>query len=74
MPTFKRLICTAEAAEAKMNKWSDVEINAVDIVILPPDNVDLLIGVEEAQDDHVKINKASALRTIKGGVKIYQAC
>ena len=74
MPTFKRLISTAEVPEAKMNKWSDVEINAVDIVILPPDNVDLLIDVEEAQDDHVKINKASALRTIKGGVKIYQAC
>ena len=71
---FKRLICTAEAAEAKMNKWSDVEINAVDIVILPPDNVDLLIDDEEAQDDHVKINKASALTTIKGGAKIYQSC
>ena len=55
MPKFKRLICTAEAAEAKMNKWSDVEFNAVDIVILPPDNVDLLTDDEEAQDDHVKL-------------------
>ena len=73
MPTFKRLICTVEAAEPKMNEWSDDEIDAVDIVILPPENVDLLTGDEETQDDYVKTDKASTLRTNKRGVKIYQA-
>ena len=73
MPMFKRLICTVEAAEPKMNKWSDDEIDTVDIVILPPDNVDLATDDEEIQDDHVKTDKVSTIRTIKRGVKIYQA-
>ena len=74
MPKFKRLVCTPDAVEAKMSKWSDVEINAIDIVILRPDNAYLLIDDEVAQDDHVKIDKASTLPTNKRGVKIYQAC
>ena len=36
-----------------MNEWSDDESNAFDIVILPPDNVDLLTDDEEVQDDAV---------------------
>ena len=67
------MICTVEAAEPKMNEWSDDEIDVVNIVILPPDNVDLLTDDEETQDDYVKTDKASTLRTNKRGVKIYQA-
>ena len=67
------MICTVDAAEPKMNEWSDDEIDAVNIVILPPDNVDLLTDDEETQDDYVKTDKASTLRTNKRGVKIYQA-
>ena len=67
------MICTVEAAEPKMNEWSDDEIDAVNIVILPPDNVDLLTDDEETQDDYVKTDKASTLRTNKRGVKMYQA-
>ena len=55
-----------------MNEWSNDEIDAVDIVILPPDNVDLLTDDEETQDDHVKTDKASTVRTNKRGGKIYQ--
>ena len=40
MPTFKRMISAVEGAQQIMNKWSDDESNAVDMVILPPDNFD----------------------------------
>ena len=46
-----------EAAEQIMNEWSDDESNAFDIVILPPDNVDLLTDDEEVQDDAVIDNR-----------------
>ena len=59
------MICTVEAGEPKMNEWNNDEIDAVDMVILPPDNVDLLTDDEEAQDDHVKTDKASNVRTNK---------
>ena len=55
MPTFKRLISAVEAAEQIMKEWRDNENNAVDIVILPPDNVDLLTDDEEVQNDDVMI-------------------
>ena len=55
-----------------MNEWSDDEIDAVDIVILPSDNADLLTDDGETQDDHVKTDKASTFGTNKRGVKIYQ--
>ena len=47
------MISDVEAAEQIMNEWSDDESNAFDIVILPPDNVDLLTDDEEVQDDAV---------------------
>ena len=53
-----------------MNEWNNDEIDAVDMVILPPDNVDLLTDDEETQDDHVKTDKASTVRTNKRGGKI----
>ena len=55
MPTFKRLISAVEAAEQIMKEWRDNENNTVDIVILPPDNVDLLTDDEEVQNDDVMI-------------------
>ena len=55
MPTFKTLISIVEAAEEKMKECSDDDVNAVDTVILLPDNVDSLTNDEEAQDNHVKI-------------------
>ena len=60
IPTFKRMISTVEAAEQIMNKWSDYESYANDIVILPPDNVDLLADDEEVQDDDVMIDNGLA--------------
>ena len=55
MPTFKTLISIVEAAEEKMKECSNDDVNAVDTVILLPDNVDSLKNDEEAQDNHVKI-------------------
>ena len=55
MPTFKTLISIVEAAEEKMKECSNDDVNAVDTVILLPDNVDSLTNDEEAQDNHVKI-------------------
>ena len=55
MPTFKRFISAVEAAEQIMKEWRENENNAVDIVILPPDNVDLLTDDEEVQNDDVMI-------------------
>ena len=51
------MISDVEAAEQIMNEWSDDESNAFDIVILPPDNVDLLTDDEEVQDDAVIDNR-----------------
>ena len=56
MSPFKRLISAVEAAGQIMNKWSDEESNAVDMVILPPDNFDALTDEEEVQGDGVIID------------------
>ena len=56
MSPFKRLISAFEAAGQIMNKWSDEESNAVDMVILPPDNFDALTDEEEVQGDGVIID------------------
>ena len=56
MQTFKRLLCAVKAAEQVMNEWSDDESNAVDIVLLPPDNVDSLTDDEEVQDNDVMVD------------------
>lgn len=53
---YKRLTSVGEAAEQVMNEWSDDESNAVDMVILPPDNFDLLTDNEEVQYDYVMID------------------
>ena len=56
MPTFTRLISAVKVAEQIMNKWSKDESNAVDLVILPADNTDLLTDDEEVQDHTVMID------------------
>ena len=56
MPTFKRLISAVETAEQITKEWSDDESNAIDIVILPPNNADSLTGDEEVQDDDLMID------------------
>ena len=56
MPTFKTLISIVEAAEQQRKECSDDDINAVDTVILLPDNADSLTDDEEAQDNHVMID------------------
>ena len=56
MPTFTRLISAVKVAEQIMNKWSKDESNAVDLVILPADNTDLLTDDEEVQDYTVMID------------------
>ena len=56
MPTFKTLISIAEAAEQQRKECSGDDINAVDTVILLPDNADSLTDDEEAQDNHVMID------------------
>ena len=53
---YKRLTSVGEAAEQVMNEWSDDESNTVDMVILPPDNLDLLTDNEEVQYDYVMID------------------
>ena len=50
------MISIAEAAEQKMKECSDDDINAVDAVVLLPDNIDSLTDDEEAQDNHVMID------------------
>ena len=50
------MISIVEAAEQKMKECSDDDINAVDTVVLLPDNVDSLTDDEEAQDNHVMID------------------
>ena len=56
MPTFTRLISAVKVAEQIMGKWSKDESNAVDLVILPADNTDLLTDDEEVQDYTVMID------------------
>ena len=56
MPTFTRLISAVKVAVQIMNKWSKDESNAVDLVILPADNTDLLTDDEEVQDYTVMID------------------
>lgn len=58
MPTFKRFISAVEAAEQIMKEWNDDKNNTVYMVILSPDNVDLLTDDEEVQDDDVMIDNA----------------
>ena len=53
MSTFKRLISAVETADQIMKEQNDNESNAVDIVILSPDNVELLKDDEEVQNDDV---------------------
>ena len=50
------MISIAETAEQKMKECSDDDINAVDAVVLLPDNIDSLTDDEEAQDNHVMID------------------
>ena len=50
------IIFAVEAAERIMNECSNDEKNAVNIVILPPDNVGLLTNDEEVQHDNLMIN------------------
>ena len=56
MPTFKTLISIVETTEQQRKECSGDDINAVDTVILLPDNVDSLTDDEEAQDNHVMIS------------------
>ena len=56
MPTFERLLFAVDTAEQIMNEWSDDESNTVDILILPPNNVDSLTDEEEVQDDDLIID------------------
>ena len=56
MPTFKTLISIVEAAEQQRKECSGDDINAVDTVILLPDNVDSLTDDKEAQDNYVMID------------------
>ena len=56
MQTFKRMISAVEAAKQIINKWSDDESNAVDMVILPSDNFDTRTYEEEVQSDGVIID------------------
>ena len=58
MPTFKRFISAVEAAEQIMKEWNDDKNNTVYMVILSPDNVDLLTDDEEVQDDDAMIDNA----------------
>ena len=57
MPMLKRLISAVEAAEQIMNEWGDNASNAVEIVILPPSNLDMLTDDKQVQDDDVMIDK-----------------
>ena len=52
------MISIVEAAVQKMEECSDGDINAVDTVVLLPDNVDSLTDDEEARDNHVMIDNA----------------
>ena len=56
MPTLKRMISAVEAAGQIMNKWSDDESNAVNMVILPLDNFGALTDEEDVQGDGVIID------------------
>ena len=49
MLAFKRLICAVDATKQIINEWWDDKSSTVDIIILPPDIVDLL-----THDDEVK--------------------
>ena len=70
MPTFKTLISIVKAAEQQRKECSGDDINAVDTVILLPDNVDSLTDDEEAQHNHVMIDNGFP-RNIFGTNKVF---
>ena len=51
MAEFKYLFSAVEAAEKIMAEWSDEEEDNIDIVLLPPENIDAVTDEEEV-DDH----------------------
>ena len=56
MLAFKRLICAVDATKQIINEWWDDKSSTVDIIILPPDIVDLLTHDDEVKDNDVMID------------------
>lgn len=56
MVSFKRLYSAIEVAVKVMANWSDREDDIIDMVILPPENVDDPTDDKQIPDDEDKIN------------------
>ena len=56
MAEFKYLFSAVEAAEKIMAEWSDEEEDNIDIVLLPPENIDAVTDDEEVDDNGERVD------------------
>ena len=56
MVKFKYLFSAVEAAEKIMAEWSDEEEDNIDIVLLPPENIDAVTDEEEVDDNGERVD------------------
>ena len=56
MAKFKYLFSAVEAAEKIMAEWSDEEEDNIDIVLLPPENIDAVTDDEEVDDNGERVD------------------
>ena len=56
MAKFKYFFSAVEAAEKIMAEWSDEEEDNIDIVLLPPENIDAVTGEEEVDDNGERVD------------------
>ena len=56
MAKFKYFFSAVEAAEKIMAEWSDEEEDNIDIVLLPPENIDAVTDDEEVDDNGERVD------------------
>ena len=56
MAKFKYFFSAVEAAEKIMAEWSDEEEDNIDIVLLPPENIDAVTDEEEVDDNGERVD------------------
>ena len=56
MAKFKYFFSAVEAAEKVMAEWSDEEEDNIDIVLLPPENIDAVTNDEEVDDNGKRVD------------------
>ena len=69
MANFKCLFSSVEAAEKIMAEWSDEEEDNIDIVLLPPENIDAVTDDEEVDENGESVDNRMS-NDVSGTIEI----